>query len=127
MASPVRKDVRQMGMAQKNLAYTDMENAWGASPAHLSDAPATGEGVVMLLHPSTGEELKPVAGYLRQGRMALVNLEQVPSAQTKRMVDFLGGVAYGLNCRMQRVARSLYLLLPASVLYSEDGFVYEDN
>mgnify|MGYP002546734868 CR=1 FL=1 len=104
-----------MGLAEKRP-----DTAWAVVDSQTAAPSASSEGIIMLMQPASGEELKAVIGYLRQGRMVLILLEQVPLTQTRRMVDFLGGAAYGLNCQLQRVARNLYLLLPAQIQFTDE-------
>ena len=104
-----------MGLAEKRP-----DTAWAVIDSQTATPPASSESTLMLMQPASGEELKAVISYLRQGYMVLVLLEQVPLAQTRRMVDFLGGAAYGLNCQLQRAARNLYLLLPAQIQFTDE-------
>lgn len=104
-----------MGLAEKRP-----DTAWAVVDSQTAAPSASSEGIIMLMQPASGEELKAVTDYLRQGRMVLVLLEQVPLAQTRRMVDFLCGASYGLNCQLQRVARNLYLLLPAQIQFTDE-------
>jgi len=42
----------------------------------------------------------------------IVNLEDVPEQEARRIVDFLGGVVYGLNGSMKKLARSVFICAP---------------
>ena len=101
-----------MGLAERRSAY--------ACPTAVSVVRP--EQQIRLLQPASfdGEEGKAAAEELRRGRMVLINLENIPRMQIRRMVDFLGGAAYGLNAQICRVARCLYLLLPAAVAFLDE-------
>ena len=100
-----------MGLAERKAAY--------ACPNTVSASPA---GQIRLLQPASfdGEEGKAAVEELRHGRLALVNLENIPRMQIRRMVDFLGGAAYGLNGQICRVARCVYLLIPVGVEFLDE-------
>ena len=101
-----------MGLAERRSAY--------ACPTAV---PVVRENQrVRLLQPASfeGEEEKAAVEELRRGRIVLVNLENIPRMQIRRMVDFLGGAAYGLNAQICRVAHCLYLLLPATVVFLDE-------
>ena len=45
----------------------------------------------------------------------LVNLETTPKDVTRRLVDFLSGVAYAIDGRVKKVASNTYIITPPSV------------
>ena len=66
----------------------------------------------------TGEyidEAPQVAEQIKDQLPVIVNLEDVADSEARRIVDFLGGVIYGLNGTMKKVARSVFICAPFDV------------
>lgn len=68
---------------------------------------------VVLVRPAQYEDVSRVAGLCGGSRLVLVNLEELPGATVRRIVDFLSGVAYGLDGRLVQVSRGSYAVVPA--------------
>ena len=65
--------------------------------------------------PETIDEAPQVANQIKGKLPVIVNLEDVPDAEARRIVDFLGGVVYGLDGSMKKVARSVFICSPFDV------------
>lgn len=65
--------------------------------------------------PETIDEAPQVANQIKGQLPVIVNLEDVPEAEARRIVDFLGGVVYGLDGSMKKVARSVFICSPYDV------------
>ncbi len=70
---------------------------------------------IIRARPQTIEEAPQVAEQINDHLPVIVNLEEVPEAEARRIVDFLGGVIYGLNGSMKKVARSVFICSPFDV------------
>ena len=70
---------------------------------------------IIRARPQTIEEAPQVAEQVKSQLPVIVNLEEVPEAEARRIVDFLGGVVYGLNGVMKKVARSVFICSPFDV------------
>lgn len=70
---------------------------------------------IIRARPQTIEEAPQVAEQIKDRLPVIVNLEEVPEAEARRIVDFLGGVVYGLNGSMKKVARSVFICSPFGV------------
>ncbi len=62
--------------------------------------------------PTTIDEAPQVAEQFKGHLPVIVNLEDVPEQEARRIVDFLGGVVYGLNGSMKKLARSVFICAP---------------
>ena len=56
------------------------------------------------------DEAGAAADHLAAGRMVVLNMEESTRESACRLVDFLSGVAYAKNGRMERIAAHAYLL-----------------
>lgn len=65
--------------------------------------------------PETIDEAPQVANQIKGQLPVIVNLEDVPESEARRIVDFLGGVVYGLDGSMKKVARSVFICSPYDV------------
>ena len=45
----------------------------------------------------------------------LINLETTPKDVTRRLVDFLSGVAYALDGKVKKIAANTYIITPSNV------------
>ncbi len=70
---------------------------------------------IIRARPQTIEEAPQVAEQIKSQLPVIVNLEEVPESEARRIVDFLGGVVYGLNGVMKKVARSVFICSPFDV------------
>jgi cell division inhibitor SepF len=70
---------------------------------------------VVLVKPVEFEEASAIANHLRDKRTVVLNLEAANKEITRRMVDFLSGVAYALEGKIKKVAISTYIITPYNV------------
>ena len=76
---------------------------------------AGGQMQVVLVKPERFETAAEIADHLRDKRAVLVNLETTPKDITRRLVDFLSGVAYATDGKVKKVAANTYIITPPSV------------
>lgn len=70
---------------------------------------------VSIFHPRRFDEVTEIADNLRSARHIVVNLVGADRALTQRVVDFLSGVVYTVDGKMQRLGEGIYLFVPANV------------
>lgn len=70
---------------------------------------------VVLVKPERFETAAEIADHLQQQRAVLVNLETTPKEVTRRLVDFLSGVAYAINGKVKKIAANTYIIAPPSI------------
>jgi cell division protein sepF len=112
-----------MGIAGR--AYRDEEIRWEERrPASMpqQDPPAV---EMVLVHPERYEDGTAIADRFDERHPALINLEGMPTAAARRLLDFLAGVAYAQDGRLEKVARNAYLLLPAQAVLTAAAPVWE--
>ena len=66
------------------------------------------------------KDAEEIATRAREGDFVLINLQDVPSELTRRMVDFASGLTAGVGGKMERTANKVYLLRPADADMSDD-------
>lgn len=70
---------------------------------------------VVLAKPETFEDGTAVADHLNQKRTVILNLEGTNREISRRLIDFLSGVAYANDGQIKRVANCTYIITPRSV------------
>lgn len=76
--------------------------------------------VVLFKPASFGEETRAVADELLQRHTVLLNLEKTEKDVSRRIVDFLSGVAYAHNGKIKRIATNMFIITPYNVDFTGD-------
>ncbi len=76
---------------------------------------ATARLQVVLVMPEQYEAAREIADHLRDKRTVVLNLESTNRDVARRLLDFLGGVAYANDGKIKRIAQSTYLITPYNV------------
>ncbi len=76
---------------------------------------ATAQLKVVLVKPERFEDASTVADHLNNKRTVVLNLESTNKEVSRRLVDFLSGVAYANNGQIKRVANSTFIITPYNV------------
>ena len=76
---------------------------------------ATTQLQVMLVKPERFEDARTIADHLNQKRTVVLNLESASKELSRRLLDFLSGVAYANGGAVKRVANSTYIITPSNV------------
>ena len=76
---------------------------------------ATTQLQVVLVKPERFEDASTIADQLNAKRTVVLNLESTGKEVSRRLIDFLSGVAYANNGQIKRVAISTYIITPYNV------------
>ena len=71
---------------------------------------ATTQLKVVLVKPERFEDASTIADHLNNKRTVVLNLESTNKEVSRRLVDFLSGVAYANNGQIKRVANSTFII-----------------
>ena len=82
---------------------------------------ATAQLQVILVKPEVFQDTKQIADHLNSKKTVVLNLESTTPDITRRIIDFLGGVAYANGGNIKPVANNTFIITPYNV-----GFVGED-
>ena len=77
---------------------------------------ATTQLQVVLVKPERFEDASTIADQLNAKRTVVLNLESTGKEVSRRLIDFLSGVAYANNGQIKRVATSTFIITP----YNDD-------
>ena len=70
---------------------------------------------MVLVKPEYFDAAAEIADHLRERRPVLMNLEKAQKDTSRRLIDFLSGVAYALDGKIRRVAANTYVITPYNV------------
>ena len=94
----------------------DDENVEGAKKnGKVVNINATTQLKVVLVKPERFEDASTIADHLNNKRTVVLNLESTNKEVSRRLVDFLSGVAYANNGQIKRVANSTFIITPYNV------------
>jgi len=81
---------------------------------------ATTQLSVVLVKPERFEDATAIADHLRGKRTVVLNLESTSKEISRRLVDFLSGVAYAKEGQIKRVANCTFIITPYNVEFEGD-------
>ena len=70
---------------------------------------------VVLVKPDRFDEVTSIADHLNEGKTVVLNLEESARDTSRRIVDFLSGVAYANGGNMRKVAKNTFILVSRGV------------
>lgn len=76
---------------------------------------ATTQLQVVLVKPERFEDASAIADQLNAKHTVVLNLESTGKELSRRLIDFLSGVAYANNGQIKRVATSTFIITPYNV------------
>ena len=75
----------------------------------------TGALKMQMLRPTSYSESPKVADCLKAGQAVVLNLEDMDDAEARRMIDYVAGVLYAVDGKIERPAGRTFLLTPRGV------------
>ncbi len=91
----------------------EAEDHTGSREIHIQDGDKMH---IVLFRPETfDKDVTAMADQFIQRNTLLLNMEQTNKDIAKRIIDFLGGVAYAHSGKVSRVAEDTYIVMPSNV------------
>lgn len=89
---------------------------------------ASGASIEMkVVTPNSFETVTQIADLLLSNKTVLLNLENTNKETSKRLIDFLSGVAYALEGDVQKVADNTYAITPNNVAVSKESMAQQTS
>lgn len=76
---------------------------------------------VVLVKPDRFEDVSAIADHLNDKKTVVLNLESCERDVSRRIIDFLSGVAYSIGGNLKRVANNTFVITPCNVDVTNDG------
>ena len=103
------------GMNDENDVFPYTVASGGGTPSNVVNINTTAQLQVVLVKPERFEDASSIADHLNAKRTIVLNLESANRDVTRRLIDFLSGVAYANDGHVKRVANSTYIITPHNV------------
>ena len=87
----------------------------------LSTAGRRGGTQVSVYSPRSYQDVVEIADSLRNRQVVIMNLQNADRTLLQRVVDFTSGVAYTIDGKIQKLAESIYLVVPAGIVVNAAG------
>ncbi len=87
----------------------------------LSSAGRRGGTQVSVYSPRSYQDVVEIADSLRNRQVVIVNLQNADRTLLQRVVDFTSGVAYTIDGKIQKLAESIYLVVPSGIVVNAAG------
>ena len=87
----------------------------------LVNAGRRGGTQVSVFSPRSYQDVVEIADSLRNRQVVIVNLQNADRTLLQRVVDFTSGVAYTIDGKIQKLAESIYLVVPAGIVVNAAG------
>lgn len=119
----------EYGYAEEN-ATDDFEDVTPYSTStrrnKVVNISATAKLQVAIFKPERfGEETRAIADELIKTHTVVLNLEETNKDMSRRIIDFLSGVAYANRGKIKRVASSTFIIIPNNVDLTGDDLLDE--
>ena len=92
-----------------------MEQKNQSSRKYEGTKPSVNQNQVVLVKPETFSEVSSIAEHLVARKTVVLNLEYVSKEITRRLIDFLSGVAFAMDGQIKKVSNSTYIITPKNV------------
>lgn len=70
---------------------------------------------MIIVKPSTYDDVQEIAEHLKNRRPTIVNLEDTEKELAQRIVDFMSGATYALNGHLQKISAGIFVCAPSNV------------
>ena len=110
--------------------YEDVSSSYSQSSSSkrnkVVNISATAKLKVAIFRPeSFGEETRAIADELIKTHTVVLNLEETKKDISRRIIDFLSGVAYANRGKIKSVATSTFIIIPNNVDLTGDDLLDE--
>jgi cell division inhibitor SepF len=69
---------------------------------------------IKISKPLSFDETKGIGEIFRKDIPVIMNLADLPDADSKKLIDFVSGLAFGLNGKLKKISDTVFLLAPSS-------------
>ena len=97
------------------------DEATSARVVPLSAAGRRSGNQVSVFSPRSYQDVVEIADALRNRQVVIVNLQNADRTLLQRVVDFTSGAAYTIDGKIQKLAESIYLVVPAGIVVNAAG------
>ena len=106
------EEVELLGQPEPSADISEPSSKRGNKVLNIN---ATAQLQVVLVKPERFDDASAVADHLNSKRTVVLNLESANKDVSRRILDFLSGVAYANNGQIKKVANCTFIITPYNV------------
>lgn len=110
--TPFVEERKEAPKERKTIPFTASQSERSNKVVNIA---ATTQLKVVLVKPERFEAASEIADHLKEKRTVVVNLESTQKDVSRRLIDFLSGVAYASEGRIKRIAANTFIITPYHV------------
>ena len=122
------QDFEEQDYKPEASAYIPRDPRSNVTPAVSAPAKTASVGTnvmgsaieMKVVKPKEFDAVADIANLLLDGNTVLLNLEDTNKETTRRLIDFMTGVAYAINGDLRRIANNTYVETPNNVKVSDN-------
>lgn len=100
----------------ENGVSTGMGTGMAGMNSGISLSGSSGSALEMkVVKPETFDSVAQIADHLISRRTVVLNLENTNKETSRRLIDFLSGVAYSIDGSLKKIASNAYVITPSNV------------
>jgi cell division inhibitor SepF len=110
---------------KRNSMYDEDESVF--EPITVQEIPERKPEVVQsmlqmkVVRPTDLKQATEIADSLKLGQTIVLNLDELSDTQARRMLDYIAGVLYAVNGKIERPSDRTFLLTPKGVSIDTEG------
>jgi cell division inhibitor SepF len=116
---PVQDMDMQSGMSSQGSSMGVQNPGVGMSQGSgmgMGGISLSGSAIEMkVVKPESYASVSQIADHLLNKRTVVLNLEKSNAEESRRIIDFLSGVAYSIDGSLKKIAKSAYVITPSNV------------
>lgn len=78
---------------------------------------------MVVVNPKDYQDAEKIGNHLKAARPVVMNMEKTDADEAQRIVDFIQGVMYALDGRIDQVSENIYLCAPNNMSVSREKFL----
>ncbi len=83
---------------------------------------------MVVVNPKNYKDAEKIGDHLKAMRPVVMNMEKTDADEAQRIVDFVQGIMYALDGRIDQISESIYLCAPNNMSVSRENFaVYQEQ
>lgn len=83
---------------------------------------------MVVVNPKGYQDAEKIGDHLKASRPVVMNMEKTDADEAQRIVDFVQGVMYALDGRIDQISENIYLCAPNNMSVSRETFAsYHDT
>lgn len=83
---------------------------------------------MVVVNPKSYGDAEKIGDHLKAMRLVVMNMEKTDADEAQRIVDFVQGIMYALDGRIDQISENIYLCAPNNMSVSRENFAaYQDQ